>query len=145
MGSAASIFQIDSSQLDDNIDYNKFNELTSKYFNNDNNDGETKTLSKEKALEIIQILNNNNKKNILDIIHFNDVYNLEPQYSEDPIGGVSRFNTALTNLKKELASQGRKPIIIFSGDFVGPSLMSTITQGAHIIDAFNLIGVDYGN
>ena len=84
-----------------------------------------------------------NKTARLDIIHFNDVYNLDAQYSEDPIGGATRFMTVVEDLRTKLAAEGRKPLILFSGDFVGPSLMSTITQGAHLIDAFNLLKVDY--
>lgn len=67
-----------------------------------------------------------------------------PQYEEDPVGGVARFATILNNVKRDLAAQGRSPIILFSGDFVGPSLLSTLTHGAHIIEAFNLLGVHYG-
>jgi hypothetical protein len=33
--------------------------------------------------------------------------------------------------------------VLFSGDFVGPSLMSSVTQGAHLIDVMNRIGVHY--
>ena len=36
-----------------------------------------------------------------------------------------------------------RPLVLFSGDFVGPSLMSSVTQGAHMIDTLNAIGVDY--
>ena len=32
-------------------------------------------------------------------------------------------------------------MVLFSGDFVGPSLMSSLTQGAHIIAALNAVGV----
>lgn len=75
-------------------------------------------------------------------IHFNDVYNLEPAYEEDPIGGAARFATVIEELRQDLLPA--VPILLFSGDFVGPSLMSTITQGAHIIEVFNLLEVDYG-
>lgn len=80
----------------------------------------------------------------LDIIHFNDVYNLRSQFKEEPVGGVTKFATVLFNLKAELQKLGREPLIVFSGDFVGPSLLSTITQGAHLIEAFNELGVQYG-
>jgi 2',3'-cyclic-nucleotide 2'-phosphodiesterase (5'-nucleotidase family) len=54
------------------------------------------------------------------------------------IGGAARFTTYLKGLKQQLAAQNESsPLILFSGDFVGPSLMSSLTQGAHLIDAMN--------
>ena len=118
----------------------------------------------KKLVETFLANKGNSKTTRLDIIHFNDVYNLDSQYAEDPIGGAARFMTVveggavqlsfmssahaiffilLLEIKEKLAAEGRKPLILFSGDFVGPSLMSTITQGAHLIDAFNLLKVNY--
>ena len=37
-----------------------------------------------------------------------------------------------------------EPIVTFGGDFIGPSLMSGITKGAHMAAALDLIGVHYG-
>lgn len=75
------------------------------------------------------------------IVHFNDVYNLQPQHKEEPVGGAARFMTILRELKAELAPQ--KVLVCMSGDFVGPSLTSSFSKGAHIIDAMNAVGVDY--
>ena len=36
------------------------------------------------------------------------------------------------------------PLILFSGDFVGPSLMSTFTKGKHMMEILEIIGVDAG-
>ena len=59
-------------------------------------------------------------------------------------GGAARFTTYLKGLKQKLAQKNEsRPLVLFSGDFVGPSLMSSLTQGAHLIDAMNEIGVDY--
>ena len=83
-------------------------------------------------------------KRTLHIIHFNDVYNFDPEYEEEPIGGASRFTTFLDALKHKLdKSYQCKPLLLFSGDFVGPSLMSSVTKGAHMIELFNLLGVHY--
>lgn len=81
-------------------------------------------------------------KKILHIFHFNDVYNFEPAYEEEPIGGAARFCSYLQSLREKLGSEV-KPLILFSGDFVGPSLMSSMTQGAHMIDVLNHVGVHY--
>ena len=72
------------------------------------------------------------------------MYNLEPSYEEDPIGGVARFAAVMSGLREDLAAQGRAPpMLIFSGDFVGPSLMSSVTKGAHMIEAINQLGVHF--
>jgi len=49
---------------------------------------------------------------ILNIIHFNDVYDIEPTNSK---GGVARFFTALQKY------QETKPMVLFSGDIFSPS------------------------
>jgi len=81
----------------------------------------------------------------LHIVHFNDVYNLNSSYEEEPRGGARKFATAVKKYKQDLAAKSfSKPLVLFSGDFVGPSLMSSFTQGAHLIDALNAIGTDFG-
>ena len=78
----------------------------------------------------------------LHILHFNDVYNLDPSSKEEPIGGAARFATLMDYVQRDLlTTYGCHPLILFSGDFVGPSLMSTITKGAHMIEMLNLLGV----
>lgn len=78
----------------------------------------------------------------IDIVHFNDVYHLETfKYPNSPgvVGGASRFLTKLREIQLQ-----RNPLILFSGDFMSPSLQSVLMKGKHIIDAFNLIGVHFG-
>ena len=59
--------------------------------------------------------------NILTIIHFSDVYNIEPIRNlkklkdGELIGGAARFTTKV----KELAR--KEPLVLFSGDVLGPS------------------------
>ena len=81
----------------------------------------------------------------LTIFHFNDCYNLRPLNKptdpDHPYGGFARFCTAF---KEQKAICPGKPLVLFSGDFVGPSLTSAISQGAHIIHALNHLGVHYG-
>lgn len=52
----------------------------------------------------------------LNIIHFNDIYNVEPNSSREPIGGAARFLTAV----KSMANLN--PLILFSGDAFSPSI-----------------------
>jgi hypothetical protein len=50
-------------------------------------------------------------------IHFNDVYNIESRVQE-PVGGASRFVTAVQDLLKSNPST----IVFFSGDAFNPSM-----------------------
>lgn len=52
---------------------------------------------------------------VITILHFNDVYNIEPR-EQEPVGGAARFTTAL----KE--RQHLNPLVLFSGDAFNPSL-----------------------
>mmetsp|Transcript_9109 Transcript_9109/g.12208 ORF Transcript_9109/g.12208 Transcript_9109/m.12208 type:complete len:571 (+) Transcript_9109:35-1747(+) len=77
----------------------------------------------------------------INLLHFNDVYNLEPKsLTHSPCGGATRFSAAV----KEARAKYSDTITLFSGDFVGPSLASTFTRGRHIVEALDTIGVDYG-
>eukprot|EP00968_Pinguiococcus_pyrenoidosus_P016881 scaffold1640_cov200-Pinguiococcus_pyrenoidosus.AAC.1 len=81
----------------------------------------------------------------LRIVHFNDVYNLTPRTTiregeVKPYGGFTRFAKAL----KDFQAAGPKAMVVFSGDFVGPSLASAITQGTHVLAALNYLDVHYG-
>jgi 5'-nucleotidase len=51
----------------------------------------------------------------LTILHFNDVYNIEPRDLE-PVGGAARFTSAI----KQRAHLN--PLVLFSGDAFNPSL-----------------------
>jgi len=77
----------------------------------------------------------------ITIIHFNDVYNIESG-TQDPMGGAARFKTAVQRLSD------RDPLILFSGDALNPSMMSSITNGHQMVPVLNDIGVRcavYGN
>jgi len=65
----------------------------------------------------------------LTIIHINDVYELE---------NFSKLATC-----KEIHSQFNKTIVILAGDFLSPSLLSSIDKGNGIIDCMNESGVDF--
>jgi 5'-nucleotidase len=70
----------------------------------------------------------------LDIIHFNDVYNIEPGSCE-PVGGAARFVHAINQHRTE------DSMILFSGDVLSPSLLSTVTCGRQMTCVLKAIGV----
>ena len=84
----------------------------------------------------------------LEIIHFNDVYNVESR-SKEPVGGAARFVGRVNEIRQDALRNGLpQPIVVFSGDAFNPSLMSTVTQGKQMIPVLNAAGVDvavYGN
>lgn len=72
----------------------------------------------------------------LCIVHFNDVYNIEPRKEgSEPVGGAARF----IHHVKSLAHLN--PLVLFSGDAFNPSTMSTVTRGKQMPPILNEIGV----
>jgi len=55
----------------------------------------------------------------LKILHFNDVYNIEPR-DQEPVGGAARFVTKINSFEDE-------PMVLFSGDLLNPSLSKLIS------------------
>ena len=58
----------------------------------------------------------------LTILHFNDVYHIQP-HKKEPVGGAARFVTMIKDYQKQWDS-----LIMFSGDIFNPSLLSTLTK-----------------
>jgi len=89
------------------------------------------------------------KTDVMTILHFNDVYNVEPREKKEPVGGLSRFVTRMNELRQESIKRGEpEAIVLFSGDAFNPSLTSTTTMGKHMVPALNYIGINtacYGN
>ncbi|CAI2738011.1 unnamed protein product [Dicrocoelium dendriticum] len=73
----------------------------------------------------------------LNILHFNDVYNVEGQKVE-PVAGAARFRTAL--MSHRIGDDSC--IVLFSGDALSPSIISNITQGKHMPTILNDLFID---
>ena len=71
----------------------------------------------------------------LNIIHFNDVYNIEA--NSDGEAGVVNFEAYLRQLK----SQYPDSLVLFSGDLFSPSTLSRMFEGEQMIYPMNLLGV----
>lgn len=72
-------------------------------------------------------------QNQLVILHYNDVYNVEPRPTE-PVGGAARFLTAIKSFHH------LNPLIFFSGDAFSPSMLSTFTRGEQMVPVLNDVG-----
>ena len=71
----------------------------------------------------------------IHILHFNDVYDLD---------AAARFATVLQMERDAAAKEGASPpLLLFSGDALGPSVAGSMTRGQHMLDLFRLIGVSH--
>lgn len=78
----------------------------------------------------------------LRLIHYNDVYHLDPS-SAEPMGGIARFMTAINQYRSDDRFQGQSELLtLFSGDAFNPSLESSVTKGEHMVPVLNRIGTD---
>jgi 5'-nucleotidase/UDP-sugar diphosphatase len=71
-----------------------------------------------------------------NIFTFNDVYDIHPK--ADGIGGFSSLHTMLERERAKC----RYHITTMNGDFLFPSIFSTIDKGKHRVELFNAMGVD---
>ena len=73
----------------------------------------------------------------LEILHFNDVYNIEERVTDEPIkAGAARFVTALDEYRSA------EKLVLFSGDLFYPSNLSNFYKGKQMIKPFNRMNVD---
>ena len=56
----------------------------------------------------------------------------------DGLGGLARVAT----LKQNLAAAGRTPFLVLAGDFLSPSVASSVFKGEQMIAALNAAGLD---
>ena len=68
-------------------------------------------------------------------LQMNDVYTMVPI---DGLGGLARVATQ----KKQLAAAGRTPFLVMAGDFLGPSVASSVFKGEQMVAALNAAGLD---
>ena len=77
----------------------------------------------------------------LTILQINDVYSTVPI---DGTGGLARVAT----LKRRLSAAGLTPLLLLAGDFLSPSVASSVFKGEQMVAALNAAGVDmatFGN
>lgn len=86
------------------------------------------------------IIDNNNENRKLNIIHFNDVYNIECRNVE-PIGGASRFKKAVDILINKSINDNIPYLVLFSGDAFNPSTLS-ILKGRPMVKVLNKLNIN---
>jgi 5'-nucleotidase len=76
---------------------------------------------------------------MIQILHFNDVYDIDERKSSIPVegsvSGAARFVTAM----EQYGSQ--RKLVLFSGDLFGPSFLSTHFGGEQMVEVFNTLNV----
>ena len=78
----------------------------------------------------------------LRIFHFNDCYNIQEKPKKAYKGGAARFVTAMRHYQERAAAEGIEYLTLFSGDLLGPSLISTMFEGEQMVTSFNKCNVD---
>ena len=71
----------------------------------------------------------------LTILQLNDVYSATPV---DGTGGLAR----VAMLKQQLAAAGRTPLLVLAGDFLSPSVASSVFKGEQMVASLNAAGLD---
>lgn len=83
---------------------------------------------------------------VLDIITYNDVYELEPvQVTSTSVarGGASRPTAYINSVKSKRSNPSKNVLVLAGGDMISPSLMSTEFKGEQMIATNNLLGLNY--
>jgi 5'-nucleotidase len=73
----------------------------------------------------------------LTILQINDVYTIRTVDGTTP-GGLAR----VASLKKQLASPGKTVLLLLAGDFLSPSVASSIFKGQQMVATLNAAGLD---
>jgi 5'-nucleotidase/UDP-sugar diphosphatase len=71
----------------------------------------------------------------ITLLHTNDVYEITPKRGR---GGLAE----LASLLQEERADAEHSITTFGGDLISPSVLSGLTQGAQMIELYNLLGTD---
>ena len=72
----------------------------------------------------------------LTLLQVNDVYSTIPI---NGVGGLARVAT----VKQRLSANGHPVLLLLAGDFLSPSVASTVFKGAQMVATLNAAGLDY--
>ncbi len=74
----------------------------------------------------------------VDIIHVNDVYQIEAMPGAEPRGGLARLAAFVAGVRRDQPAT----LFTFGGDTLSPAVASSVFQGAQMVAAWNLMGLD---
>jgi len=72
----------------------------------------------------------------ITFLQINDVYSTVPI---DGLGGLARVAT----IKQQIAAAGKTPVLVIAGDFLSPSVASSVFKGEQMMAALNAAGLDF--
>ena len=74
----------------------------------------------------------------ITLLQLNDVYQISP-VDKGKNAGLARVAT----LRQKILAESPNTLFLLAGDTISPSVASTIFKGAHIIETWNALGLDY--
>ena len=74
----------------------------------------------------------------ITLLQLNDVYQIAP-VDRGKNAGLARVAT----LRQKIKAESPNTLFLLAGDTISPSVASTIFKGAHIIEVWNALGLDY--
>ncbi len=74
----------------------------------------------------------------ITLLQLNDVYQISPM-DRGKTAGLARVAT----LRQKIKAESPNTLFLLAGDTLSPSVASTIFKGAHIIEVWNALGLDY--
>lgn len=74
----------------------------------------------------------------VDIVTFNDVYEIQP-VAHGRLGGAARVAAELQSIRV----RDPNTLVLFAGDLLSPSIMSSVFHGRQMVAAMNQLGLNY--
>ena len=74
----------------------------------------------------------------LTVLQLNDLYDIAP-VQKGKRGGLARIAT----LRDRIAGESPHTVLVLAGDFLSPSITSSVFHGSQMVDVLNAVGLDY--
>jgi 5'-nucleotidase len=87
------------------------------------------------AAQVAEVPGSARGQSPVTFLQLNDVYTMLPT---DDLGGLARVATE----KRRLATEGHRPFLVIAGDFLSPSVASSVFKGEQMVAALNAAGLD---
>ncbi|HSB25546.1 MAG TPA: metallophosphoesterase, partial [Burkholderiaceae bacterium] len=94
--------------------------------------------------KVIQLIQQEQDRFVAAVVHLNDTYVIEERAGRLP--GFPRLIATIQYLRDQVTrvtGQINRVLVLHSGDFIGPSLLSNHDHGASITELLHRAGLDY--